>query len=219
MKNENSLYRRWGKRFFDLVLASMMLMFFSPIMAVIALLIRVKMGKPILFRQERPGLHEKPFTIYKFRTMTEEKDLKGNLIPSSERLTNFGKIIRSLSLDELPELWNVLQGDMSIIGPRPLLLEYLPHYSERQALRHNVLPGISGWAQINGRNVLSWKDRFELDLWYVENVSFWLDVKIILVTIKSVFFRIGITPPNSEVMTRFDSIKKGNIDIKDNYIE
>jgi len=217
MAKKKSLYQRWGKRFFDLVLAVPALIILAPLMAVIAILMRLNLGSPVIFRQKRPGLKEKPFTIYKFRTMTEEKDCEGNLLPSSKRLTKLGKIIRSLSLDELPELWNVLKGDMSLIGPRPFLLEYLPYYSERQALRHNVLPGISGWAQINGRNVLSWKDRFELDVWYVENVSFWLDVKIILITIKNVFLRIGITPTNRDVMTRFDSIKKSGI--KNNYIE
>ncbi len=208
MAKKKCFYKHGGKRFFDLVLTVPALIVLSPLMAVIAILVRLNLGSPVIFRQKRPGLNEKPFTIYKFRTMAEEKDCEGNLLPSSKRLTKLGKIIRSLSLDELPELWNVLKGDVSLIGPRPLLLEYLPYYNERQALRHNVLPGISGWAQINGRNVLSWKDRFELDVWYVENVSFWLDVKIILITIKNVFLRIGITPTNRDVMTRFDSIKK-----------
>ena len=164
-----------------------------PILFIVILLVRLKLGSPVFFRQVRPGRDGKPFEMIKVRTMLDAKDSQGNLLPDSERLTNFGSFLRSTSLDELPGLWNVLKGDMSLVGPRPLLVEYLKLYSPEQARRHEVRPGITGWAQVNGRNAIRWEDKFKLDVWYVDNRSFWLDVKILLLTIKKVFVRDGIS--------------------------
>ena len=161
------------------------------------------MGRPIIFTQQRPGLSGKPFTIYKFRTMNDERDAQGNLLPDEQRLTRFGKFLRKTSLDELPELFNVLKGDMSLVGPRPLLMEYLPLYSAEQARRHEVKPGITGWAQINGRNTLAWEDKFNLDVWYVDHLSFWLDVKILFITLLKVFKREGISQDGQATVEKF----------------
>jgi lipopolysaccharide/colanic/teichoic acid biosynthesis glycosyltransferase len=162
-----------------------------------------KHGSPILFSQSRPGLYGKPFKMIKFRTMTDETDKNGLLLPDNKRLTSFGKWLRATSLDELPELWNVLKGEMSFVGPRPLLMEYLPLYSKEQMKRHNVKPGITGWAQINGRNAISWEEKFKLDVWYVENQSFWLDIKILMLTVKKVFKREGISAEGEATMPKF----------------
>ena len=177
------------KRFLDFISAIVLLMIFSPIILLTGFLIKMKLGSPILFKQERPGLHGKPFILYKFRTMTDEKDQMGNLLPDNIRLTRFGKFLRKYSLDELPQLMNVMKGELSLVGPRPLLMEYLPLYTAEQAKRHLVRPGITGWAQVNGRNAISWEVKFELDVWYVNNHTLLLDLKIHLLTIKKVFFR------------------------------
>ena len=181
------------KRLLDLLLTSFVSFIFSPIIMVLILLVRFKLGSPVLFKQQRPGWLGKPFFVYKFRTMNNHKNDKGELLLDVERLTNFGKWLRSTSLDELPSLWNVLKGEMSLVGPRPLLMEYLPLYNAEQARRHDVKPGITGWAQVNGRNAISWDEKFKLDVWYIDNQSFYLDVKIILLTIKKVLFRVNIT--------------------------
>lgn len=191
------------KRFFDLSTALIGLVVLSPIILVLAILIRQKLGSPILFIQTRPGLHGKPFKMVKFRTMTDARDADGNLLPDNIRLIAFGRFLRSTSLDELPELWNVLKGDMSLVGPRPLLMEYLPRYTPDQARRHEVRPGITGWAQINGRNAISWNEKFKLDVWYVDNQSFWLDLKILFLTIKKVFVREGINAAGEATMPKF----------------
>jgi lipopolysaccharide/colanic/teichoic acid biosynthesis glycosyltransferase len=180
------------KKIFDLIISSIVLFIFSPLILLIAFLVKKKLGSPILFKQIRPGLDGKLFEMYKFRTMKDFRDKNGNLLPDSERMTSFGSFLRSTSIDELPELINVLKGEMSLVGPRPLLKEYLPLYSEGQARRHNVLPGITGWAQINGRNAISWKKKFELDVWYVENQSFWLDLKILFLTFWKVIKRSDV---------------------------
>jgi lipopolysaccharide/colanic/teichoic acid biosynthesis glycosyltransferase len=185
-KTLNKFYSYCGKRIFDLVITLPLLILFSPILVVTALLVRLKLGSPVLFRQIRPGLNGKPFAILKFRTMTEGRDKSGNLLPVVERLTSFGAFLRKTSIDELPELINVLKGDMSIVGPRPLLLNYLPYYTSRERLRHNLRPGITGLSQINGRNYLPWDERLEMDVRYVETISVWLDVKIIIRT----FFQV-----------------------------
>jgi len=191
------------KRFFDLLLV----IFTAPIVILIsllvALLVRVFIGSPVFFQQSRPGLDGNLFNMIKFRTMTNERELDGNLLPDSARLTKFGQFLRSTSLDELPGLWSVLKGDMSLVGPRPLLVEYLPLYSERQARRHKVRPGITGWAQVNGRNAISWDEKFDLDVWYVDNQSLWLDIKILWLTIKKVFMRSDITGSDSVTMKKF----------------
>lgn len=170
-------------------------------------LIRKKLGSPVLFRQVRPGLYGKTFTMVKFRSMTDDRGFDGTLLPDAQRLTPFGSFMRSSSLDELPELWNVLRGDMSLVGPRPLLTEYLPLYSPEQARRHEVRPGITGWAQVNGRNAICWEDKFALDVWYVENQSFWLDIKILLMTVRKVFVRDGISASGDATMPRFTGSK------------
>jgi len=203
-----SFYHRYGKRIFDFIVASIALILLSPLMLLIALAIRITMGSPVIFRQVRPGLHGKPFVIYKFRTMLDLRDEKGNLLPDEKRLTRLGKFLRRFSLDELPELWNVVKGDMSLVGPRPLLMEYLPFYTPEQARRHEVKPGLTGWAQINGRNVLSWEERFKLDVWYVDNLSFWLDIKIIFLTIWKVLKGEGISAPGHATMPKFTEIKR-----------
>ncbi|GFE58634.1 sugar transferase [Geobacter sp. AOG1] len=195
------------KRTFDFFSVLAGLCILAPALLVISLLVRLKHGSPVLFRQTRPGLHGKPFHMYKFRTMTNERDTEGNLLPDAQRLTSFGRFLRSSSLDELPELLNVLKGDMSLVGPRPLLMEYLPLYSQQQARRHEVRPGITGWAQVNGRNSISWEEKFKLDVWYVDNQSFWLDLKILWMTLAKVFKREGISQEGQATMEKF----KGSI--------
>ena len=191
------------KRLFDFVVSLIALIVLSPIIGIVALLIRQKIGSPVLFRQPRPGLHGEVFHVYKFRTMTDECDEYGELLPDEVRLTKFGQLLRKLSLDELPQLWNVLKGDMSFVGPRPLLVEYLPLYNEKQARRHNVRPGITGWAQVNGRNAISWEQKFEYDVWYVDNQSFLFDMKILLFTVKKVFVSEGISQEGQATMEKF----------------
>ena len=197
------MYIKVFKPLLDSVFALILLLLFAPLMAIVALLIYLKMGKPVLFTQRRPGYKERIFHIYKFRTMSDERDEKGELLPDAQRLGGIGKLIRSLSLDELPQLFNVLKGEMSFIGPRPLLVEYLPLYNARQRRRHDVKPGITGWAQVNGRNAQSWEERFDYDLFYVENVSFLLDMKILLLTILKVLRRSGISAQGSATMEKF----------------
>lgn len=181
------------KRLLDIIVSFFALLLFSPIIALVAWKIRKNLGSPVLFRQTRPGLNGRPFEMVKFRTMKDATDMHGNILPDVERMTSFGNKLRSSSLDELPELWNVLKGDMSLVGPRPLLMQYLPLYNKEQARRHEVRPGVTGWAQINGRNAISWEDKFKLDMWYVDNRSFWLDVKILLLTVKKVLMKDGIS--------------------------
>ena len=181
------------KRAFDIAASTSALVVLSPVLAITAYKVKKELGSPVLFRQTRPGLHGKPFEMIKFRTMKDATDKEGNALPDSERLTEFGKKLRASSLDELPELWNVLKGDMSLVGPRPLLMEYLPLYNAEQAKRHNVRPGVTGYAQVNGRNSLSWEDKFKLDTWYVEHQSLWLDMKILLKTVKKVIIKDGIS--------------------------
>ncbi|MBB1368468.1 sugar transferase [Pseudoalteromonas sp. SR44-5] len=181
------------KRIFDFLVALCAILTLLPVIMIVALLIRFKLGSPILFTQDRPGLHGKVFKMMKFRTMLDGKDKQGNLLPDNERMTKFGAFLRSTSLDELPGLFNVLKGDMSLVGPRPLLVQYLPLYSAEQARRHNVRPGITGWAQVNGRNAISWDQKFKFDVWYVDNQSLLLDFKILLLTVKKVFVREGIS--------------------------
>jgi sugar transferase EpsL len=192
------------KRAFDLVLSSLLLLACSPLLATIAVLVRVKLGSPVLFRQERPGLHGKPFRLLKFRTMTDLTRPDGTLLPDAERLPPFGRRLRSTSLDELPSLWNVARGDMSLVGPRPLLMSYLPLYSERQAKRHEVRPGVTGWAQINGRNAITWDEKFEHDIWYVENQSSKLDLAILARTALKVLRRDGINAAGDATMPQFE---------------
>nr|WP_309592645.1 sugar transferase [Moraxella osloensis] len=191
------------KRAFDLAASASALVLLSPVLAITAYKVKKELGSPVLFRQTRPGLHGKPFEMIKFRTMKDATDKEGNALPDSERLTEFGKKLRASSLDELPELWNVLKGDMSLVGPRPLLMEYLPLYSAEQAKRHNVRPGVTGYAQVNGRNSLSWEDKFKLDTWYVEHQSLWLDMKILLKTVKKVIIKDGISAEGEATMTKF----------------
>lgn len=191
------------KRLFDLVIAATALIVLSPIIFLIACLVAWNMGSPVLFRQLRPGLHGSPFQMTKFRTMLDAVDAGGNPLPDDQRMTRLGSFLRSASLDELPGLWNVLKGDMSLVGPRPLLMEYLPLYSPEQSRRHDVRPGITGWAQVNGRNALSWDEKFKLDVWYVDNQSFWLDIKILFLTIKKVLVRDGISGEGEATMSKF----------------
>lgn len=203
MKN---VYKFFVKRCLDFVLSLLALILLSPVLLIVAVLVRIKLGTPVIFKQERPGRNEKIFRMYKFRTMTDQKDNEGRLLPDEIRLTSFGKKLRSTSLDELPELFNILKGDMSIVGPRPLLVKYLPLYNERQRHRHDVRPGFTGLAQVNGRNSISWEEKFEWDVKYVEKLSFGLDVKIILQTVKTVLKREGISSGTSVTMEEF----KGN---------
>lgn len=194
------------KRAFDLAVSLIGLVVLSPLLLVLAILVRINLGSPVLFRQERPGLHEKIFALYKFRSMKDAQDKDGNPLPDELRLTRFGKILRASSLDELPELFNVLKGEMSLVGPRPLLVRYLPLYNDEQRRRHDVLPGITGWAQVHGRNAISWAEKFRLDVWYVDNWSPWLDLKILLLTVKKVFIHEGISAENQATTEEF----KGN---------
>ena len=196
------------KSIFDKILALFLIILFLPIYIVIALLIQLKMGSPIFFRQQRPGLHEQIFGIFKFRTMTNEKDENGELLPDDQRLVGVGKFIRSASLDELPQIFNVLKGDMSFVGPRPLLIEYLDLYSDEQKRRHDVKPGITGWAQVNGRNAISWEQKFEYDVWYVEHQSFWLDIKILWLTFLKVLKRTDISSDTAVTMEKFEGQNK-----------
>ena len=196
------------KTIVDKTLALFLIILFSPIYIVVSLLIFFKIGSPILFRQKRPGYKEKIFGIYKFRTMTNEKDANGNLLPDDKRLVGIGKFIRSTSLDELPQLFNVLKGEMSFVGPRPLLIEYLPLYNQKQKRRHDVKPGITGWAQVNGRNAISWEQKFDYDVWYVDNQSFWLDIKILWLTFLKVVKRSDISSSTSSTMEKFTGSKK-----------
>jgi lipopolysaccharide/colanic/teichoic acid biosynthesis glycosyltransferase len=191
------------KRVLDILGAAIGLIVFSPILLVVALMIRREMGSPVLFRQTRPGREAKPFQMIKFRTMRDAFDSQGNALPDADRLTRFGGFLRSSSLDELPELWNVLKGEMSLVGPRPLLMEYLPLYSPKQARRHEVRPGVTGWAQVNGRNAISWDEKFALDVWYIDNRSLWLDMKIIWLTIRKVIKRDGISAAGEATMSKF----------------
>ncbi|RUR38711.1 sugar transferase [Clostridium perfringens] len=200
--NKNIQY--FIKRTFDIIASLIGLIVFSPIIIIVAILVRVNLGSPILFTQDRVGKDNKIFKMLKFRTMKDGVDKYGNLLPDSERLTNFGKVLRSTSLDELPEFANILKGDMSLIGPRPLLVEYLPLYSEEQKKRHNVLPGLTGWAQINGRNTISWGEKFKFDLWYVENWTLKLDIQILIMTIYKVFKRDGINQEGEVTMKKFN---------------
>lgn len=203
------MYKSFLKRSIEILISFTGFLFLMPIYIFVYLLVRVKLGSPVFFYQSRPGLNGKIFNIYKFRTMTNELDKNGILLPDERRLTKFGKFLRSTSLDELPSLSSVLKGDMSLVGPRPLLKEYLPFYSERQARRHEVRPGITGWAQVNGRNAISWEEKFELDLWYIENQSLWLDIKILCLTLKKVLVRDGISPQGEDIMPRFDTMMIG----------
>ncbi|WP_180061665.1 MULTISPECIES: sugar transferase [unclassified Acinetobacter] len=195
------------KRVLDIVIASVALVLLSPLYFYVAYRVRKNLGSPVLFRQVRPGLHGKPFEMIKFRTMTDERDAEGNLLPNEQRLPKFGKMLRATSLDEMPELWNVIKGDMSIVGPRPLLMDYLPLYNKEQAKRHNVRPGMTGYAQVNGRNSISWEEKFKLDTWYVENQSIWLDFKIMFQTVKKVLVKEGINQSEEVTMTRFTGNK------------
>ncbi|WP_285865424.1 sugar transferase [Lederbergia lenta] len=198
------------KRLFDFTSSLIGLLILSPVILVTALLIRIKIGSPIVFKQQRPGLNGKLFFVYKFRTMTNEMDENGELLPDHVRLTRFGQLVRKLSLDELPQLFNVLKGDISLVGPRPLLIEYLELYSPEEARRHEVRPGITGWAQVNGRNAISWKEKFELDVWYVDNRSFWLDIKILLLTVMKVFKSEGISQTGHATVEKFTGSKGGS---------
>ena len=203
MVHKPTFYEKFIKRALDVILSGGALIVLSPVLAVTALLVRTKLGSPVIFHQDRPGKDEKIFRLYKFRSMTDERDENGDLLPDEVRLTKFGKLLRSTSLDELPELWNILRGDMSIVGPRPLLVKYLPLYNEEQRHRHDVRPGLTGWAQVNGRNALSWEEKFRLDVWYVQNVSFWVDVKTIFLTVKNVLRREGISSDTAVTMEEF----------------
>jgi lipopolysaccharide/colanic/teichoic acid biosynthesis glycosyltransferase len=196
-----------AKRILDVVLASALVLATAPLLLAIGFIVFVDLGRPVLFRQVRPGLCGKPFSLVKFRTMVDLRDNEGQLLPNEARLTRFGKFLRSTSLDDLPELWNVLAGHMSLVGPRPLLMEYLPMYNERQARRHEVRPGITGWAQVNGRNTVPWEERFEMDVWYVENRTLWLDVRILASTIGRILTRDGISTPGRATIERFQPSK------------
>jgi sugar transferase EpsL len=195
------------KRLLDIVGALLMLILLFPVLLAIAILIKIKLGSPVIFKQQRAGLHGKPFYLYKFRTMTDERDANGELLPDHLRLTPFGKFLRKYSLDELPQLFNVLKGDISLVGPRPLLMEYLELYTPEQARRHEVKPGITGWAQVNGRNAISWEEKFELDVWYVDHQSFWLDLKILFLTVIKVLKSEGISHEGHVTMEKFTGTK------------
>ena len=206
------MYRKYIKRLLDIVISLVALVVLSPVLLVLAILVRCKLGAPVIFHQERPGYHEKIFKLCKFRTMTDERDEEGNLLSDSVRLTKFGRILRATSLDELPELWNILKGDMSIIGPRPLLISYLPYYTEEERLRHTVRPGLTGLAQVSGRNLLDWDKRFATDVTYVKNLTFAMDVKIFFLTIKKVFVREEIVVDTNQVEGNFAEIRKARLE-------
>lgn len=203
MHKPNGVYERFFKRPLDIMCALLALVVFCWLYALVAILVRIKLGSPVLFKQERPGKNEKIFKLYKFRTMTNETDENGELLPDEVRLTRFGQLLRKTSLDELPEAFNILKGDMSVVGPRPLLVRYLPRYSEEQRHRHDVRPGLSGYAQVHGRNAVSWEEKFEMDVWYTKNITFSLDVRIVLTTIKSVLTHEGISSDSSVTMEEF----------------
>lgn len=211
--SKGGIYRSFIKRPMDFILSLIAIIVLSPVILIVAVLVRTKFGSPVLFKQKRPGLNEEIFLMYKFRTMTDERDDKGQLLPDSVRLTKFGKLLRSTSLDELPELFNILKGEMSIIGPRPLLVQYLPLYNNHQKRRHEVRPGLSGLAQVSGRNAISWEDKFNLDVEYVDNVSFIEDWKIIFLTIKKVFIRDGINSETAATIEPFKGTKKERMEI------
>ena len=202
------MYRKFFKRFFDVLLSGCALILLSPVLLIVAVLVRTKLGSPVIFCQERPGKNEKIFKMYKFRSMTDARDENGVLLPDEVRLTRLGRILRSTSLDELPELWNILRGDMSIVGPRPLLVKYLPYYTAEERRRHAVRPGLTGLAQVNGRNALRWEDRFAYDVDYVDHISFALDAKIVLMTLRCVFSREGISAEGSATMEAFTGTAK-----------
>lgn len=189
---EGNMYKKYIKRILDIVLSLLVIILFSWLYLILAVLVRIKLGSPIIFKQQRPGKDEKVFGMYKFRSMTDEKDENGNLLPDEVRLTSFGKKLRATSLDELPEFFNILKGDMSFIGPRPLLVKYLPYYNERERLRHSVRPGLTGYAQAHGRNAISWEKKFEYDVYYVEHLTFWMDIKVIIDTVKTVLSHDGV---------------------------
>lgn len=199
----NQFYRKYIKRILDVIISAAGLLILSPVFIITAAFVRIKLGSPVIFKQERPGLDEKIFKMYKFRTMTDKRDENGKLLPDEQRLTRFGKLLRSTSLDELPELWNILKGDMSVIGPRPLLVKYLPLYSEKQRHRHDVRPGLTGYAQVHGRNKLSWPERFDMDVYYAENISFMMDLRIITDTVRVVLKRDGVSSDTSVTMEEF----------------
>lgn len=203
------MYKLFFKRVIDIILSLIALILLSPVLVVVAILVRIKLGGPVLFAQNRPGKNEKIFKMYKFRTMTDARDEKGELLPDDIRLTKFGQILRSTSLDELPELWNILKGDMSIVGPRPLLVQYLPLYNSEQRRRHDVRPGLTGLAQVSGRNAISWEEKFKLDVNYIDEVSFSNDVKIIFLTAKKVFIKEGISSGKSPTMEKFRGTDEG----------
>ena len=203
MMRKKTFYQLFGKRILDIVLSGIALIVLSPIILIVGILVRIKLGSPIIFKQERPGKSEKIFSMYKFRTMTDERDHNGEYLPDEIRLTKFGKMLRATSLDELPELWNILKGDMSIVGPRPLLVEYLPLYSEKQGKRHNVRPGLTGLAQVNGRNAISWEEKFDLDVYYVDKISFFNDLIIIIQTCKKVIKKENINTINNNIPEKF----------------
>ena len=205
-QSKQGIYARYIKRILDVILSGCPLVVLSPVLLIVAVLVRTKLGSPVIFCQERPGKDEKIFKMYKFRSMTDQRDENGELLPDELRLTHFGKVLRSTSLDELPELWNIFKGDMSIVGPRPLLVKYLPLYSEEQHHRHDVMPGLTGWAQVNGRNAISWEDKFRLDVWYSEHVSFLLDVKVIFLTVRCVLHHEGISGADSATMEEFRGV-------------
>ncbi|BAC14848.1 UDP-galactose phosphate transferase [Oceanobacillus iheyensis HTE831] len=207
-QDTKGVYQKYVKRLLDFILSSIAIVILSPILLIVTILVRLKLGSPVLFKQERPGLDERIFTMYKFRTMTNAKDEHGELLPDSDRLCRFGKFLRSTSLDELPELINIVKGDMSIIGPRPLLIRYLPLYNEQQKRRHEVRPGLSGLAQINGRNAIVWKQKFDFDVQYVDNISFLLDCKVFFLTFKKVFIREGINSETTATIEPFQGNEK-----------
>ena len=204
----NRLYQKLGKRAFDLAVALPALILASPLIAIVALIARWRLGKPVIFRQERPGRHGQPFALYKFRTMTNARDSAGNLLPDAERLPPFGVFLRRASLDELPQLWNVVRGDMSLVGPRPLMMRYLERYTSEQFRRHERLPGITGWAQVNGRNDISWERKFELDVWYVDHCGFWLDLKILWLTVLKTVLGVGVSATGHATMHEFEGTKE-----------
>lgn len=210
------MYAKYIKRWLDFILSLLAIIILSPILLIVALLVRIKLGSPIIFKQERPGLHEKIFTLYKFRTMTDEKDKDGNLLPDDQRLTKFGKLLRSTSLDELPELFNILKGDMSIVGPRPLAVQYLPYYNKTEKKRHSVLPGLTGLAQVNGRNTTNWPERFAYDIKYVNHISFLMDLSIILKTLGKVIKRGDITVRGTGKIIDFDQYRKYEMEKEQN---
>ena len=203
MEHRAGVYEKYIKRLLDIILSLAALMVLLPILLLTAVLVRIKLGSPVIFRQERPGRYGKIFRLYKFRSMTDDRDETGNLLPDDLRLTRFGRLLRSTSLDELPELLNILRGDMSIVGPRPLLVKYLPLYNDEQKHRHDVRPGLTGWAQVHGRNLLSWEDKFRCDVWYTRNISFVTDVRIVLLTVKCIFAREGISSETAATMEEF----------------